>query len=220
MNLSIMVAFFAGVVSFLSPCILPLIPAYINILAKDTQKNRKDIILKRSLIFILGFTVVFIIMGASATIIGKIFNRYFESLRILSGILIIIFGIYTLEIIKIGSIYKEKKLIKKVNEMGPFLMGIVFAAGWTPCVGPILGSILTYTSINTSLNGILMLGLYSLGLGIPFILSAMLIEHFSFVRKNIYKHMRKIKVITGVLMILVGILVATNKLVIVIGLIS
>ncbi|MGL5417251.1 MAG: cytochrome c biogenesis CcdA family protein [Clostridium sp.] len=220
MNLSILVAFFAGVVSFLSPCVLPLIPAYINILTKDVDRDRKDIILRRSLLFILGFTIVFIIMGASATFLGKIFSRHFEILRVLSGILIILFGVYTLEVIKIGSLYKEKKIIRKADGISPLIMGIAFAAGWTPCVGPILGAILAYTSINTSLNGVVMLGLYSIGLGIPFILSAMLIEHFSFIRKNIYKHMRKIKIITGILMIIVGALIATNKLVIMIGLIS
>ncbi|MGL5647123.1 MAG: cytochrome c biogenesis CcdA family protein [Clostridium sp.] len=220
MNLSILAAFFAGVVSFLSPCVLPLIPAYINILTKDVDRDRKDIILRRSLLFILGFTIVFIIMGATATFLGKIFSRHFEILRVLSGILIILFGVYTLEVIKIGSLYKEKKIIRKADGISPLIMGIAFAAGWTPCVGPILGAILAYTSINTSLNGVVMLGLYSIGLGIPFILSAMLIEHFSFIRKNIYKHMRKIKIITGILMILVGVLIATNKLVIMIGLIS
>lgn len=216
-DLSIFVAFFAGIISFLSPCTLPLIPAYINILTNNKEDLRKDILLIRSLIFVLGFTGVFIIMGASATVLGKIFITNLKGFRIIAGILIIIFGVYTLEVIKIGSLYKEKKLIQNGNKFGPFIMGIAFAAGWTPCVGPILGSILVYTSTVSNLSGIMMLGFYSLGLGIPFLICALLIEKFSFVRKYIYKHMLLIKRITGILMILTGILILTNKLVVIIG---
>lgn len=216
-DLSVFVAFFAGIISFLSPCTLPLIPAYINVLTNNKENLRKDILLIRSLIFVLGFTVVFIIMGASATVLGKIFITNLKGFRIIAGILIIIFGVYTLEIIKIGSLYKEKKLIHNGNKFGPFIMGIAFAAGWTPCVGPILGSILVYTSTVSNLSGIMMLGFYSLGLAIPFLICALLIEKFSFVRKYIYRHMLLIKRITGILMILTGILILTNKLVVVIG---
>lgn len=217
-NISIFMAFFAGIVSFLSPCVLPLIPAYINVLAKDDK--RKDILLIRSLLFVSGFTFVFILMGASATALGNVFQNNIERFRIISGLLIIIFGIYTLEIIKIGSLYKEKRLFNKLNKLGPFIMGIAFAAGWTPCVGPILGSIILYTSTNTNLNGIMMLGFYSLGLGVPFILCAILIDKFSFVRNHIYKYMTIIKRLTGILIILIGILIITNKLVVIIGMIS
>lgn len=218
-NISIFMAFFAGVMSFLSPCVLPLIPAYINILTKDAETKSKDIILKRSLLFVLGFTIVFIIVGASASFIGEIFEKNLEVFRIMSGVTIILFGIYTLEIIKIGTLYREKKLLQ-FDKAGPLIMGVAFAAGWTPCVGPILGTIIMYTSINTNLNGILMLGFYSLGLAIPFIISALLIDKFDFIRKHIYKRMILIKRITGVLMIITGILIMTNKLVVIIGILS
>lgn len=216
-NVSVFIAFFAGVVSFLSPCTLPLIPAYINVLTNNNEKSRKDILLIRSLIFVLGFTLVFIIMGASATALGRIFIENLKGFRIIAGILIILFGVYTLEIIKIGSLYKEKKLISNGNKFGPFIMGIAFAAGWTPCVGPILGSILVYTSSVSNVNGIMMLGFYSLGLAIPFLICALLIEKFSFIRKYIYRHMILIKRITGILMICTGILILMNKLVVLIG---
>lgn len=217
-HISIFMAFFAGVVSFISPCVLPLIPAYINVLTK--QDKRKDIVLIRSILFVCGFTFVFIIMGASATALGKLFQNNINLFRIISGIIIILFGIYTLEIIKVGSLYKEKRLFNKLNDLGPFIMGIAFSAGWTPCVGPILGSIIVYTSINANLNGIFMLGFYSLGLGVPFILCALLIDKFIFVRKYIYKYMSLIKKITGILMIIIGILMITNKLVVFIGILS
>ncbi|WP_297638698.1 cytochrome c biogenesis protein CcdA [uncultured Clostridium sp.] len=220
-RVNIFVAFFAGVISFLSPCVLPLIPVYINILtggASGKSDGKKNVIFVKSLLFILGFTIIFIILGASATLLGELFNEHLELLRIISGILIIFFGIYTLEIIKVGRLYMEKKVIKNTRNFGPFIMGVAFAAGWTPCVGPILGSILVYTSNASTIDGVITLGIYSLGLGIPFLLSAMLIEKFTIVRKYIFKHMIIIKRITGILMVLIGILILTNRLGVLMGL--
>lgn len=218
-EINIFVAFLAGIASFISPCVLPLLPAYINILTSG-EKGR-DIILKKSLIFILGFTLIFIIMGASFSFLGKLFNENIRILRIVSGFLIIIFGLHTLDIIKFKSFYKEKRLMHKVDGAKPFLMGMAFAFGWTPCIGPILGSILLYTSTSESgINGMLMLAFYSLGLGVPFVITGMLIDKFNSYKGRLYSFMKYIKIISGVIMILVGVLIMTNKLVIFIGLIS
>jgi len=220
-DITIFIAFFSGLISFLSPCVLPLIPAYVSILADEDENLKKNKVLSQSLLFILGFTIIFIIMGASGALIGRLFGENIKFFRVLAGIIIIIFGLQTSEIIKIKFLYREKRFNKRVKEFGPIVMGMAFAAGWTPCIGPILGSILLYASSQSEVaTGIVMLLFYSLGMGVPFLITAILIEKFDFVRKKIYKYMVPIKKISGIFMIIIGLLMVTNKLLVVIGLLT
>ncbi|MDQ0149325.1 cytochrome c biogenesis CcdA family protein [Eubacterium multiforme] len=220
-DITIFIAFFSGLVSFLSPCVLPLIPAYVSILADEDENLKRNKVLSQSLLFILGFTIIFIIMGASGALIGRLFGENIKFFRVLAGIIIIIFGLQTAEIIKIKFLYREKRFSKRIKEFGPIVMGMAFAAGWTPCIGPILGSILLYASSQSEVvTGIVMLLFYSLGMGVPFLITAILIEKFDFVRKKIYKYMVPIKKISGIFMIIIGLLMVTNKLLVVIGLLT
>ena len=220
-DITIFIAFFGGLVSFLSPCVLPLIPAYISILIDEDKNLKKNKVLSQSLLFILGFTIIFIIMGASGSLIGKLFGENIKFFRILAGFIIIIFGLQTTEIIKIKFLYREKRFTKRIKDFGSVVMGMAFAAGWTPCIGPILGSILIYASLKSELiTGIIMLLFYSLGMGVPFLITAILIEKFDFVRKKIYKYMITIKKISGVFMVIIGLLILSNKLLVFIGLLT
>jgi cytochrome c-type biogenesis protein len=223
-HISWLFAFAAGVVSFISPCVLPLIPGYLSLVTKLsfdelTQTNRSKT-LKRvlipSLFFVLGFSFLFVTLGASATFIGGFFQKNKFLLLKISGVAIIIFSLFVLEIIKIPQLYREKRI--EVNTynfsyLGPFLLGIAFGFGWTPCVGPILASILLYASTaEGALEGALLLFIYSLGLGLPFILTGLALTKalsaFSWIKRNygIYKY------VTGGALMIIGILMVTNKL--------
>ena len=219
-NISLAVAFLAGLLSFLSPCILPLIPAYLSYLTGNavtemtSGRARADLMIKATG-FVVGFSLIFIIMGASATTIGQLFAEYQYILRKVAGILIIIMGIHLTGIIKIKNLYREKRLIplSGKNRLGPVLIGMAFAAGWTPCIGPILSSIILYaSSLDTIWNGIVLLTFYSLGMAVPFLLTAFAIGSFTRYFQKISKHFGTISVISGVLLIITGILVYTNKL--------
>lgn len=220
-NISFILAFSAGLLSFLSPCVLPLIPAYISYLTGsavadiNTNKARMNLFYK-SLGFIIGFTIVFIIMGLSISSLGKLFASNQGVLRKVGGILIVIFGIHTMGVFKIKLLYSEKRLIPfgsgKKNLSSVFI-GMAFATGWTPCIGPILSSILIYAgSMETIGKGISLLFVYSLGLAIPFLLTALAIGNFSKYFRKFSKYLPAVSVISGVLMIIMGILVFTNKL--------
>lgn len=219
-SLSLLVAFGAGIASFLSPCILPLIPAYLAFITgisidelKDSQEKIRNLkrILYETLLFILGFSFIFIILGASATYLGNLVSSYQRALRIVGGIIVILFGLYLTGLLKIKPLQYEKRIhlkTKPAHLFGSFLIGSVFALGWSPCVGPILASILAYAAIQKTLSqGILLLSLYSLGLGVPFLLTALAINTFLNFFQRIRRYLRGISIASGLLLIIVGFLV-------------
>ena len=186
MIVSLSIAFCAGLISFISPCVLPLIPGYVSFICgttlNDLDLKSKKFILKKSLFFSLGFSLVFISLGATATFIGSFLLHNSQILSITSGIVIIFFGIYLLELIKINFLNKNfgNYNVKYSNNLFfPFIVGVGFGFGWTPCIGPILGSILAYASMENSIyKGVVLLGVYSLGLAIPFVVSSLIIKKF------------------------------------------
>lgn len=218
-NISLVLAFSAGFLSFLSPCVLPLIPAYISYLlggnlGNEHHYNSKFNTLYKSFGFAIGFSLIFILMGVSITTLGKLIITNQTLLRRAGGLLIFIFGIHTTGIFKIKFLYYEKRFISfnKIGRFSSIFMGMAFAAGWTPCVGPILSSILIYAAnMNTIGNGVLLLVFYSLGLAIPFILTAYTIEEFSKYIRKFSKYLPIVSLLSGTLMIIMGILVFTNN---------
>lgn len=220
-NVSFILAFSAGLLSFLSPCVLPLIPAYVSYLtgsavAEINTSKAKLNLLYKSIGFIIGFTIIFIIMGASISSLGKLFAANQGTFRKVGGILIIIFGLHTTGLFKIKMLYSEKRLLpfgENKKNLSSVFIGMAFATGWTPCIGPILSSILIYAgSMETIGKGILLLLVYSLGLAIPFMLTALAIGNFSQYFRKFSKYLPVVSVISGILMMIMGILVFTNKL--------
>ncbi|MCX7710817.1 MAG: cytochrome c biogenesis protein CcdA [Clostridia bacterium] len=225
-EISWIVAFSAGLFSFLSPCVLPMIPAYVSYLTgagltELTSGKSKLTVLYKSIGFILGFSLVFVIMGASISSLGQLLSAYQGIFRRAGGILIIVFGIHTAGIFKIKLFYSEKRWFPEnihSKNLGSLFLGMAFAAGWTPCVGPILSSILIYAgSMNTVSTGILLLVFYSLGLAIPFILTALAIESFTKYFKRYSRFLPAISTISGILLIIFGILIFFNKLAVISG---
>jgi len=223
-DVSYSIAFAAGVVSFVSPCVLPLIPSYVSYITgmsfedlTSSVKRRqiRTLTLIHSLLFVIGFSLVFISLGASSSAIGGIFYNYQDVIRVVGGIVIIIFGLFVADILKIGFLSREKKLHiadKPAGYLGTSVVGMAFAAGWTPCIGPILGSILMYAGAKGSVSyGVKLLSVYSLGLAIPFVLSALGINLFLSYSRRLLKYMRIIKIISGLLLIIFGILLLTDK---------
>jgi cytochrome c-type biogenesis protein len=220
-DISILLAFSAGLLSFLSPCVLPLVPAYVSYLTGSSIEELKDdkaklFTLYKSFGFVLGFSIIFILMGVSITSLGKILITHKDFFRKIGGTLIVVFGLHTLGAFKIKLFYREKRFLLFDKIKGPFssvIMGMAFAAGWTPCIGPILSSILIYaTSMDSVGKGILLLVIYSLGLAVPFILTAMAIESFTKQFGKFSKYLPIISTISGVLMIIMGIMIFMNKL--------
>ena len=220
-NVSFILAFSAGLLSFLSPCVLPLVPAYVSYLTglavSEINTNKAKLtLLYKSIGFIIGFTIVFIIMGASISTLGRFFTTNHNFLREIGGIVIIIMGLHTTGLFKIKTLYKEKRLLpfgNDKNHLGSIFIGMAFAAGWTPCIGPILSSILIYAgSMDTIGKGIFLLIMYSLGLALPFLLTALAIESFSKYFRKLSKYLPVISIASGILMIAMGFLVFTNKL--------
>jgi cytochrome c-type biogenesis protein len=220
MIVSLSIAFFAGIISFISPCVLPLIPGYVSFICgttlNDLDLKSKKFILQKSFFFSLGFSLVFISLGATATFIGSFLLHNSQILSIISGILIIFFGIYLLELIKINLLNKNfgnYNIKYSSNLLFPFMVGIGFGFGWTPCIGPILGSILAYASMENSIyKGVLLLGVYSLGLAIPFVVSSLIIKKFLIVSQKSKSYLNKIKKFSGIILLITGILIVTGKL--------
>ena len=208
----------AGLLSFLSPCVLPLIPGYISFISGQSLQdllNSKKINFLPLILFCLGFSTVFIILGASASFLGQIFLQNSEVLRIIAGIVIIIFSLQLVGLINISQLNLEKRFTakKSQNIFFPYILGLAFGFGWTPCIGPILGSILALASIEETLSrAILLLSFYSLGLAIPFILSGYLIQKFLLFSKNFKKNINLISKIGGIILLITGILILTNQL--------
>ena len=213
------IALGAGFISFLSPCVLPLIPGYISYISGQNLEQiveKKQKILAKTIIFSLGFSLVFILFGATASYFGSFLINYSDTLRIIAGIIIIIFSLQIMGVLKLNILNKEKRFYTKNysnNLFFPFLVGTAFAFGWTPCIGPVLGSILTLAAVETSIaQGVILLSFYSLGLAIPFILSGYGITKFLSVTKNLKSKMRMISLIGGFVLLITGILILTNVL--------
>ena len=216
--IEIVLALGAGLISFLSPCVLPLIPGYVSYVSGSSLKElteSKNINITPIVLFTVGFSIVFILFGAAATFIGQLLLDNSFELRIIAGVIIIIFSLQILGVINLNILNYEKRFYTKNNIgfFGPVIVGFAFGFGWTPCIGPILGSILALASTEESINrGIMLLFFYSLGLAIPFILSGYLIQKFLVFSKNIKQKINVITKIGGFLLFLTGILILTNQL--------
>lgn len=229
-NISLVAAFSAGLLSFVSPCVLPLVPSYISYItglsieqltdATVRSKFKKSIIVN-ALLFIAGFTAVFVSFGASASFIGQALITYQDHIRRIGGILIIVFGLYLLGVLNISFLKMEHRFqfrSRPVGYVGSFLIGVAFAAGWTPCVGPVLGTILLYASTTDSmLNGVLLLTSYSLGLGLPLFLTALGVDRFLAYFKQARLYLWGVSTVSGVLLIIVGVMIYANTLTMITG---
>jgi cytochrome c-type biogenesis protein len=216
--LGIAVAFAAGLLSFLSPCVLPLVPSYIGFLTGMTLpevSGRRRAALIHALLFVGGFSLVFILLGASATALGRALNYYQVWLQRVGGALIILFGLLCLGVFKFGLLTQERRLHlerKPVGYLGSVLVGMAFAAGWTPCIGPVLGGILGLAATSTDVSrGMLLLGVYSAGLALPFLIAAVAIESFLDWFQRFRRFLPWVMRTSGVLLIIVGVLLVTGE---------
>ena len=224
MTVSFAAAFVGGFLSFISPCVLPLVPAYISYIsgvsveelsagAARQSSMRAGL---RSLFFVLGFSLVFITMGASASSIGQVYAEHRQVLMKIGGIVIVVFGLHMLGVFRIQALYAEKRFhvrMKNVGYLGAFLLGLVFAFGWTPCVGLYLAPILALAADTETLGrGVALLAVYSLGLGLPFVLTGFLTSRAIAAMNRIKPHFRKVEVVSGLLLMVVGILIFTGDL--------
>ena len=216
--IELLIALGAGLISFLSPCVLPLIPGYISYISGSSLNEliaKKNINLIPLILFTAGFSIVFILFGAASTFVGQALLQNSYELRITAGLVIILLSLHIIGLINIKFLNFEKRIDAKINSnfYSPILIGMAFAFGWTPCIGPILGSILVLASTEESINkGILLLTFYSLGLAIPFILSGYLIQKFLIFSKNFKKNINLVSKIGGIILLLTGILILTNQL--------
>lgn len=221
----ILTAFAGGLVSFLSPCVLPLVPGYLSIISGyslDQLKGKsEDAALKRtvvmnSIMFIIGFSITFIALGATATWVGQFLRDRMQILYRIAGLVIMIFGLHVLGVFKINALYQDKRFhdVKKpAGAWGVLVLGLAFAFGWTPCLGPILSGILAIAgSQQTVMSGILLLAIYSLGLGVPFLLTSLGLNQFLSFYGRFKKHFRVMEIVSGVLVITIGFLIMTNSL--------
>ncbi len=222
-NVGYIGAFFGGVLSFLSPCVLPLIPSYVSYITgisfEDFKSGDKAFIRKLTLVnssaFVLGFSIVFILLGISSSFIGSFFSFYYDQIRIVGGIIIIFFGLYVMGILKLNFLSSDKRIHLKSKPrgvLGSLIVGLTFGAGWTPCIGPILGSILLIAGTSGSaMYGFKLLLVYSVGLAIPFITTSLLINSFLSHFSAIQKYMKLIMILSGLLLISFGIILLTDS---------
>lgn len=219
MILKLAFAFGAGFISFLTPCVLPIIPGYISyITGKNLNEIEQDkrVVLIKTILFSLGFSLVFIILGATASAVGNILLFLTNELRIAAGVVIILFSLQMLGIFNFNFLNQEKRIETqsyKDNYAFPLLVGAAFAFGWTPCIGPVLGSILALSATEASIgSGILLLSFYSLGLAIPFVLSGYFMNKFLTTRKGFSKYYGRVTKTGGAILLVTGILIATNQI--------
>lgn len=223
-DVSFSLSFLAGFLSFLSPCVLPLVPSYISFITGVSFEDLKEgtdrrrihfLTITNSLAFICGFSLIFIALGASSSVIGKFLFEYQDKIRVLGGILVIFFGLFVSGVLKLDFLSRERKFHltgKPTGYIGTFLVGMTFAAAWTPCIGPILGTILLYAgSQGSAAYGFKLLAVYSLGLAVPFFLSSLMFNSFLSYSGKIRKYMRWIMLASGLLLIGFGILLLTNN---------
>ena len=215
-SVTLPLAVFAGLLSFLSPCVLPLVPAYLGYLSgatvgqSDKEEPKHFVTFVHTLFFVLGFTVIFVALGATASVVGRLLGQYIFALQKIGGILIIIFGLHTIGIIKIPFLYYEARAEMKARpELGylsSFLIGLIFAVGWTPCVGTVLSAIFFLAADTQTLGqGMLLLATYSLGLGLPFLLVGGAFETISPWLRKLNRHLRVVSVVSGVFLVAVGV---------------
>ncbi len=225
LDVSYPAAVLAGLLSFISPCVLPIVPPYLAWMAgvsfsdmrSDTLDSAKTkSIAFSSVAFVLGFTTVFVALGASASLLGRTLVQYFDIFSIVAGVLITIMGLHFLGVFRIGFLYREARIdvrSKPAGLIGAYVMGLAFAFGWTPCVGPVLASILMVAGAEGSAaRGAGLLAAYSLGIGIPFILAGIFVARFIEVSSRLKKHMRTVEIAVGVLLIVTGILFMTGSM--------
>lgn len=224
-DISLYGAFLAGILSFLSPCVLPLVPSFITYLTglsfADLQDEHPTHLVRQrtiihSLLFISGFTIVFVLLGASATFVGGFLREHMAIMRKIGGVLIILFGLHVSGLIPIGMLLGEKRVTlhnKPAGYLGSVLVGVAFAAGWTPCIGPILASILIVAAEEeTVFHGIILLLVYSLGLAIPFFLSSLALHRFLVLFNRFKKYIRIFEIVTGLFLVVAGLLIFFDRL--------
>lgn len=219
-DLSLLIVFLQGMASFLSPCVLPLIPAYLTYLTGQSAEamlhdsKAQWTLIWNGIAFVAGFTIVFILLGATATEIGKFLLKNNELFRQISGVVVIIFGLFHMGLVPISFLNYEKRLEFTGGKPGLFssmLMGIGFSFGWTPCIGPVLSAVLILASRSSTVwSGVGLLAVYSLGLGIPFMVLSIFLKYLWKYIRGIYKYMKIIKIVSGAIMVVIGILIVTN----------
>ena len=220
MNTTLSIAFLAGLISFLSPCVLPLIPGYISYISgasyNQLVEKKGNLVIIKTVFFTLGFSLVFIALGSAASLVGNFFLINSQILRILAGVIIILFSLQLIGIVNFNIMNKDIRFFTNKysnNFFFPLLVGIAFGFGWTPCIGPILGSILTIAAIEESFKkSILLLSFYSIGLAVPFIISGIMIDKFLFFSKGLKKYISSISKVGGIILLLTGVAILTGQL--------
>lgn len=232
LEIGLLSAFIAGLLAFISPCILPLVPVYISLMSNRAIYRSDDIkiserlyLFLNSILFVLGFSIVFIILGSTATIIGQALQNYSSIIIRIGGVILIIFGLQYTGLFKIRFLNIEKRFSApfslKTGYLGSFIIGVIFSFGWVPCVGMILSGILLMASqLDTLLQGIILLAVFSLGLGLPFIFASIFISFFSKFLKKINRHLNIISIISGIFLVALGIIFVTDSMSTVIGFLS
>ncbi len=217
-TLGLLIAFSAGILSFLSPCVLPLVPSYVTFITgmnlEDLQRSRRTTFVHAAL-FVAGFTLIFLALGAGATLFGQLMLRNRDIISRVGGALVILFGLYLLGVLNFGFLAKDTRLHlanKPIGYLGTLLVGIAFGAGWSPCIGPILGAILTMAANESSLGqGMTLLLAYSMGLAVPFIVAALAVDRFMGFFAKVRRHMVWVNRTAGALLVFVGVLMVTNR---------
>ncbi|WP_137889238.1 cytochrome c biogenesis CcdA family protein [Pseudomonas sp. 2FE] len=223
-NIGILSAFAAGMISFLSPCVLPLVPGYLSYIAGRSvdelqaleSRRERLAVMGMSLTFVLGFATVFVALGASATAISRLLLAYRQETNLIGGLIVITFGLFMTGLINPRWLHMDVRFVHQLKSKGSplaaYILGVAFAFGWTPCIGPILGSILTVSASGADVNGIALLSIYSLGLGVPFLLAALFTNHFLDHMKRLRRWSRTIHLGSGAIMILMGLAMITGQL--------
>ena len=224
-SVSLLTAFAGGLASFVSPCVLPIVPGYLSFISGVNVAQLKGVeapthvvrrVVVTSVVFVLGFSTVFISLGAAATLMGYMLQKYKRELAMVGGVVVIILGLHTAGLFKIPWLLYEKRAEvrqKPLGFLGAYVVGLAFGFGWTPCIGPILGTILFFASQQATVTrGVVLLAFYSAGLGIPFIVSALAINRFFRASSGLKRHMRAVEVVSGVLLVAVGLLLVTDRL--------
>jgi len=226
-NVSLLAAFAGGILSFISPCVLPLVPGYLSFVSglsleqmRGTGEaaavgSRRRRIFTSSLAFVLGFSLVFIALGASASAIGQLVSGQLRLLGKIAGLVIIVFGLHTMGLLKISWLYRDTRVQSQNKPAGPIgamLVGIAFAFGWTPCIGPILAGILAIAGAQETVGqGVRLLAVYSLGLGVPFLITALAVDRFFSAFARIRRYYRAVEIVSGALLVAIGVLIFTNR---------
>ncbi len=221
-DIGIVAAFVAGTISFLSPCVLPLVPGYISIVSgisldrlQTNDPGVGRIVIVNSVLFICGFSVTFILLGASASVVGQFLMSQMSILFRVAGALIIVFGLHLIGVFRIPFLYQDARFhdVKPRGAVGAFVLGLAFAFGWSPCIGPILAGILTVAGTRESVTeGMFLLSIYSAGLGLPFLATSVGLNRFLSLYGHFRRHLRKVEVASGVLVVAIGALILTNSL--------